>query len=161
MDGNPHANAEDMAGSIPGLGRFHELQNNWACRPQLPTEASVPRAWALQEGPPPREVQEPNAEEPTLAATRESLRTATKTQLNQKKEKKILKYIYLRYIIWWFNICKHCEIFPTIKLTNISIASHSCHFLFVSAWGSWYVFLSHLICAKPCVCAGNRKCCCC
>jgi len=69
VDENPHANAEDVAGSIPDLGRFHMLQSNWACWPQLlsprgaATEAGVPRACALQqEKPPPWEVQEPNAE---------------------------------------------------------------------------------------------------
>ena len=34
MDENPPANAGDT-GSIPGLGRFHMLQSNKACVPQL------------------------------------------------------------------------------------------------------------------------------
>ena len=34
VDKNPPANAGDM-GSIPGPGRFHMPQVNWACVPQL------------------------------------------------------------------------------------------------------------------------------
>lgn len=33
--------------------------------------------------------------------------------------------IYLRYIIWWFDICIYYEITTTIKLLNMSITSHS------------------------------------
>ena len=63
---NPPANAGDM-GLIPGPGRSHTLQSNWACEPRLlslrsrahepqllspqatTTEACVPRVCALQQ----------------------------------------------------------------------------------------------------------------
>ena len=80
-------------GLSPGPGRSHIPQSNSARVPQLlslrsrarkpqllsphatTTEACVPRAHALQQ------------EKPPLAATRESLRAATKTQCSQKLNK--------------------------------------------------------------------------
>ena len=150
-------------GSIPDLGRFHVLQSNWACCPQLlsprgaATEACVPRACALQEKPPHEKSRNRMQSSLHLPQLEKACVQQPRPSSTKKKKKKILKCIYLRYRICWFDICKHCEIFPTIRLTDISIASHSCHFLFVSAWRSWYVSLNHLICAKPCVCAGNKK----
>ena len=56
---NTPANAGDM-GSIPGPGRSHMPQSNWACVPQLlsphaaTAEARVPRAGAPQQERPPQ-----------------------------------------------------------------------------------------------------------
>ena len=99
---NLPANAGDT-GSSPGLGRSHRLWSNWAREPQLlslcsrarkpqllspratTTEACAPRACAPQQEKPPQwEARTPQLRVDPLAATRESPRTATKTQLSQK-----------------------------------------------------------------------------
>ena len=79
---NPPANAGDT-GSSPGLGRSHMPRSNWAREPQLLSLCiwslcSATREAAIVRGP------RTAMKWPPLAATRESPRTETKTQHNQK-----------------------------------------------------------------------------
>ena len=103
---SPPANAGDI-GSIPGAGRSHMPRSSWtrapqllslcsrACEPQLlnpcarTTEARMPGACALQREKPRNEKPAHGNEEwPLLAATRESLCAATKSQHSQKNKNK-------------------------------------------------------------------------
>ena len=36
--------------------------------------------------------------------------------------------LYLRYTVWCFDICIHCEVTATVRQTNVSITFHSYHF---------------------------------
>ena len=79
---NLPANAGDM-GSIPGLGRSHMPQSNWAHEPQL---LSL-RVWSLcsaTRGHDSERLAYRDEEWPPLAATRESPSTETKTQHSHK-----------------------------------------------------------------------------
>lgn len=35
-------------------------------------------------------------------------------------------YIYLSYIVWWFDVCKHCATLTTIKPVDVLITSILC-----------------------------------
>ena len=73
------ANAGD-AGSSPGLGRSHMPRSNWAREPQLLSLCCLEPVLRNNRG---RDSERPahrDEEWPPLAATRESPRTATKTQ---------------------------------------------------------------------------------
>ena len=107
MDKNSPANAGYM-GSIPGPGRFHMPQSNWAHAPQLlslraaTTEARAPRACALlsREATAMRSPSIATREEPLLTTTRESL-CSDEDPAQQKKKIKI--YIYIHTYIWRVN----------------------------------------------------------
>ena len=76
------ANAEDM-GSSPGLGISHIPWSNWACEPQL---LSL-HVWSLCSAMIGSNSERPvhrDEEWPSLATTRESPRTETKTQHSHK-----------------------------------------------------------------------------
>ena len=80
---NLPANAGDT-GLSPGLGRSHMPRSNWAREPQLLSLRLWSPCSATREG---RDSERPvhrDEEWPPLAATRESPRTATKTQHGQK-----------------------------------------------------------------------------
>ena len=104
---NPPASAGDM-GSSPGPRRSHMPQSKKACAPQLlspratTTEARAPqllkpaRVEPVLHNKRSHRNEKPahlNKEWPPLAATRESLRAATKTQHSQKEINKINKFI--------------------------------------------------------------------
>ena len=80
---NLPGNAGDT-GLIPGLGRSHMLRSNEACA-HAATEPKYPGARALQREPHAGTPQPESS--PLLAATRESLGTATKTHLSQIQKK--------------------------------------------------------------------------
>ena len=78
---NLPANAGDT-GSSPGLGRSHMPRSNWAREPQLLSM----RVWSLCSATREAAIVRPahrDEEGPPLAASRESLRTETKTQHSQ------------------------------------------------------------------------------
>ena len=49
------------------------------------------------------------------------------------------KLLCLRYTMWYFDTCIHCEMSPTIKLFSTSITSHS--HLFLCGWECWRSFV--------------------
>ena len=81
--GNPPANAGD-AGSIPGLGRSHMTWSGWAREPQLLKPAGLEPVLCSGRGHCSKKPTHRNEEWSPLAATRESPRTATKTQRSHK-----------------------------------------------------------------------------
>ena len=104
MDKNSPANAGYM-GSIPGPGRFHMPQSNWAHAPQLlslraaTTEARALRSKSLcsvsREATATRRPSTATREEPLLTTTRESLCSDEDPAQQKKKEKKnIHTYIW-------------------------------------------------------------------
>ena len=79
---NPPANAGDT-GSSPGLGRSHMLRSTWAREPHTEPARLEPvlhNKGGHDSGRPTHR----DEEWPPLATTRESSRTATKTQRSQK-----------------------------------------------------------------------------
>ena len=78
------ADAEDV-GLTPGLGRSHRLPSNQSrsttCTERL---CSAPEARVLRAGTPGEKPPHHRKEQPPLAAPRESLPAAMKTQRNQK-----------------------------------------------------------------------------
>ena len=100
VDRNLPANAGDT-GSVPGLGRLHMQRatkpvrhNSWACMLQLLKPSCLEPALHSKRshrGEKPAHLKE---EEPPLPASRESPRTATKTQSNEKEINKIIFKLY-------------------------------------------------------------------
>lgn len=53
---------------------------------------------------------------------------------------KIKKYVYLRSMIWRFDVHMHCEIINMFKLINVPITSVPTFFVYVW-WESWNALL--------------------
>ena len=120
-------------GSIPGPGRFHMPQSNWAHGPQLlslcvaTTEACAPRACAVyQEKPLQGEARAlPTTEEPLLTTTRES---PCSDEDPAQAEKRKYIHIHTHIYIWkvngeWWN--KWDKIGITDKSTEIYYCCNS------------------------------------